>query len=520
MAKLSVELILWALASLTLVYGQKKDILFIAIDDYRTDMGAYGHEEVLTPNMDCLAAKSLLFERAYCQVSVCSPSRASLLTSRRPDTNHVWLISPDEYWRRTTNATTIPQYFKENGYVSIGMGKIFHPGPASGNDDIEYSWSLPYFHGRDEVSGPRASWHSYPDITDNMLKDGQIADQAVATLKEIMQNRSNGNTTPFFLATGFHKPHLPFDAPSKYYDLYPPAEEIKPPSNPDAPKEMPSIAWSNSFELRGYRDLEEYDLPECYDNIEAAMYGDNCKIAGVDALTLRRAYYAAISYTDAQIGRVLDELEAQGLASNTIIVLWGDHGFKLGELNMWSKFTNMEYDTRVPFLLRVPGVTDSGMRTQALVELVDIFPSLTELAGIPVPPVCPEDNEDLLACVEGTSVVPLLEDTQREWKEAAYSQYARPSVVGFPEIPGHPPFERGDNEAVMGYAVRSDEYRFIEWYSFDRDTATPDFSEVWGTELYDKDETINKAADPEMAEIVNKMRHMLQDGWRDTLSKI
>ena len=155
------------------------------------------------------SSQSMVFERAYCQVAVCSPSRTSLLTSRRPDTNHVWEISPDEYWRTFTNATTIPQYFKERGYVSAGMGKIFHPGKPNGNDDKKYSWTLPYFHGANKVSIDHVAWHSFENTPDNMLRDGQIADKAVTTLQEIKQNRSKGDNTPFFVAVGFHKPHLP-----------------------------------------------------------------------------------------------------------------------------------------------------------------------------------------------------------------------------------------------------------------------------------------------------------------------
>ena len=221
------------------------------------------------------------------------PSRAFLLTGRRPDTNRVWKIAGDEYWRKFTNATTIPQYFKE------------------------------------------------------------------------------------FLATGFHKPHLPFYAPSKYYDMYPPADEIPLPKNPDAPTCIPPIAWSVSGELRGHTDMKKYDLPECYSDVNASISGEKCHVSDADAQLLRRGYHTAQSYTDAH----------QGLENGTIIVFWADHGWKLGEHNMWAKYTNFEDDTHVPFILRVPGVTDSGMHSDALVELIDIFPSVTELAGIPVPPL-------------------------------------------------------------------------------------------------------------------------------------
>ena len=521
--KTLIVLLLLALVTGVQLQASKKDVLFFAIDDLRTELGAYGHDNVHSPNLDGLAAKSMVFERAYCQVALCSPSRASLLTGRRPDTNHVWIISPNEYWRNYTNATTIPQYFKENGYVSVGMGKIFHPGAPSGHDDIKYSWSLPYFHGGNKVNSPNA-WNSFDNISDNDLADGQIADNAVETLKQIKQNRTKGDNTPFFMAVGFHKPHLPFFAPSKYYDMYPQADQIKLPSNPDAPKNMPPIAWSYSPGIRRFADTRKYNLPECKTDAQKSM-GDYCKLSDDDTRLLRRAYYSAMTFTDAQVGRVLQELETQGLANNAIIVLWADHGWKLGEHNMWTKMTNMEDDAHIPFMLRVPGVTDSGMHTKALVELIDIFPTLTELAGLDVPPMCPENNKDLLACVEGSSVAPLLKDPDQQWKKAAFSQYSRPDGVGLTEIVGKPAFSAKNGEDVMGYAVRVDQYRFVEWYKFDRDTATPDFNDVWGTELYNhthpivffNDENINMANNTDMQETVMQLRKILQQGWRAAL---
>ncbi len=522
-----MEVYLYLLVSLLLPSAESvKDILFLAVDDLRPELGAYGHEGIKSPSIDTLAAKSLVFERAYCQIAVCSPSRASLLTGRRPDTNHVWKISSDEYWRNVTNATTIPQYFKENGYFSIGMGKIFHPGAPSGFDDIKFSWSHPYFHGKNNVHSSN-SWYKWDNVTDSDFADGQIANNAMQVLQQIKENRTMGNETPFFLAVGFHKPHLPFFAPAKYYNLYPAVEDIKLPSNPDAPKGIPPISWAVSEELiHHYADMKKYDLPECYSDFNASSNGSSCRLSEYDARLLRRGYYAALSFTDAQIDKVLQELETQGLADNTIIVLWADHGWKLGEHNMWTKHSNMEDDTHVPFILRVPGVTDSGMRSKALVELVDIFPTVSELAGLDIPPLCPEKNKDLLVCVEGTSFVPLLKDPNQQWKKVAFSQYPRPSFEGLTKIPGKPPFSDSDHEEdVMGYSVRVEHYHFIEWYKFNRDAATPDFNQLWGTELYDhsqptinfNDENINVAADADKQEIVIKLRKILQDGWRSAM---
>ena len=504
-----------------------KNVLFIAIDDLRTELGTYGHKIVKSPNIDALAARSIVFERAYCQVAVCSPSRASLLTGRRPDTNHVWRIANDEYWRNYTNATSIPQYFKENGYVSIGMGKIFHPGAPSGNDDIAYSWSLPYFHSPIPVDRNGKSWTSFEGYKDDQLPDGQIANHAVDMLQEIKKNRTNlGDNLPFFLAVGFHKPHLPFHAPSKYYDMYPPAEQIDPPKNPDVPTDFPPVARGLG-ELSHYNDMKPFfpNMTACQTDVQASLYGKGCRVSEEYSRILRRAYYACISYTDAQVGRIISEMEALGFADETVIVLWADHGWQLGEHNHWTKHTNFEDATHVPFMIRVPGVTDKGIRTSALVELIDIFPSITELAGLQVPPMCPEGENKLLACVEGTSVTPLLKNPDLPWKKAAFSQYSRPSA-GMTVIPNEPPYSKSEHgEDVMGYSLRVDQYHFIEWYRFNRTTATPNWSEIWGTELYNhtepvlffNDENVNLAKQPEMQNMVKELRKMIQDGWRAAL---
>ena len=507
------------------VASQKKNVLFIAIDDLRPELGTYGVDFVKSPNIDKLASKSIVFERAYCQVAVCSPSRASLLTGRRPDTNHVWQIAADEYWRNYTNATTIPQYFKENGYISAGMGKIFHPGPASGFDDVPYSWNVPYYHAPSDRAN-HTSWHIF-DTDDSNIKDGRIASYAINTLQQIKQNRSKGDNRPFFVAVGFHKPHLPFYCTKKYYDMYPPAEQVALPDNPDVPKDFPPIARSLT-EIYSYVDIKQFfpNWTKCHTDLQASFYGKECRISDHYTRVLRRAYYSCVSQTDAQVGKVVDAMESMGLAEDTIIVFWADHGWQLGEHSHWCKATNFEDATRVPFLLRVPGVTDKGMRTKALVELIDIFPTLTELAGLPVPPLCPVNGKSPLACIEGSSLAPLLKDPNQQWKKAAFSQYPRPSNGGLTIIPNKPAFKKVDhNENVMGYSMRVDQYRFTDWYHFNRTTATPNFTDIWGTELYNhtepivffNDENINMANQPEMQDLVKSFRKMLQAGWRAAL---
>ena len=531
LGKMYLQILLLVLIHCCSCSQQPKNVLFIAIDDLRPDLGAYNRSYIRSPHIDSLASKSILFKRAYCQVAVCSPSRASLLTGRRPDTNHVWKIATDEYWRTvpdSTNATSIPQYFKENGYISIGMGKLYHPGAPSGNDDDKYSWSpegLPYFHATEEDGiAKHAAWYNF-DQPDNYLRDGKIADNAISVLQQLKQNRSKGDTRPFWLGVGFHKPHLPFYCTSKYYDLYPSIEDTKLPENPNAPEGMPDIAFSVWGELKSYSDIGVlFNGTECGKNAEISIHGKECHVPDNKIKELRRAYYSCVSYTDAQIGRVMKELETQGFADDTIIVLWGDHGWQLGEHNEWCKHTNFEDATRVPFILHVPGVTDSGMKTKALVELIDIFPSLTDLAGIDVPPMCTENSPKSIACVEGSSVAPLLKNPDREWKKAAFSQFPRP-YSGLNKIPGHTAFKYDHYENVMGYSIRVHDYRFTEWYSFDRSKSKPDFNKVWGTELYDhssssylfNNENRNMASKSEMMSTVKELRKALQAGWRHAL---
>ncbi|XP_065836052.1 iduronate 2-sulfatase-like [Oscarella lobularis] len=525
---------------LAVVFGcwaaaERKNVLFLAIDDLRPELGCYGSAQALSPHIDQLAAKSLLFERAYCQQALCSPSRASLLTGRRPDTNHVWLIDPDEYWRKVTNATTIPQYFKENGYISIGMGKVFHPGGPSGFDDVLYSWSpegLPYYHAPLEKQyGPGQNktslWWGFDGFEDNDLPDGQICDQAIKTLQALKANRTKGDQRPFFLAIGFHKPHIPHFAPKKYFDMYPDATEIALPANPRPPVEMPDVAWSTWNHIREFDNLAIYfEGKNCTASNTTQMLSTECALPDEATREARRGYYATMTYSDYQVGKVLAELEAQGFANDTIVVLWGDHGWHLGELGEWAKFTNFEDDTRVPFLLHVPGVTDIGMRSDALVELIDIFPTLVDITGLPKVDLCPMTKQPL-TCVEGTSIAPLLKNPNMPFKKAAFSQYPRPTC-GLYHIPGHTFIKNGskvDQKQVMGYTMRTKEYRYTLWVGFNDTLAVPHWDDVWGEELYDhtsptvhfNDENENLANKPNMASTKEELKKMLLAGWREAI---
>lgn len=436
----------------------RPNVLFIVADDLRAELGCYGSAEAKTPHLDALAGRGVLFERAYAQQAVCNPSRASALTGRRPDTLKVWDLK--RHFRETLpEVVTLPQYFKQHGYAAVGLGKIFH-NESGGAPRFRFSdpvsWSEPPRfadgpHWRDWVvrgdpAGPKAKAGAVQclDAPDEAYLDGRIASAAVARLGEFA-----GQPAPFFLAVGFWKPHLPFNAPKKYWDLYDRAK-ISPPDPGHMPVGAPAIAGHAWNELRGYRGVpREGPLPPA-------------QIA-----ELRHGYLACVSFLDAQVGRVLAELDRLGLAKNTVVVFWSDHGFHLGEHDLWGKTTNYELDTRVPLLVSAPGIARGGARASGLVELLDLYPTLAELCGLPVTPG-----------LEGRSLLPQLRDPNLPGKNLAISQHPHPSY---------------GQATHMGYALREDRYRYVEW----RDLAN---GAVTARELYDhRDdprETVNRIEDP------------------------
>ncbi len=472
-----------ASASAGLAFAQKparRNVLFLAVDDLRPELGCYGNRLVKTPNIDRLASRGVLFRRAYCQQAVCTPSRTSFLTGLRPDSTKVYLQVKDiEFRKQLPNVVTLPQHFRQNGYETRALGKIF----GEGFNDPE-AWSAPVW--PDGIAGmeyvdmkkwtakpearpiPTLEWTKHesiqsPDVPDDAFQDGRVAGRAVAALRE-MRDR------PFFLAVGFLKPHLPFAAPKKYFDLYPP-DSIPMPPNPVPPDGVPPVALHDSVELRGYTDI-----------------GSN-SITPEKTRDLIRAYYACTTYTDTQIGKVLDELDRQGLTEKTTVVLLGDHGWHLGEHSLWAKTTNFELDTRAPLIVAGAGVKAKGKASPALVEFVDVYPTLCGLCGLPEP-----------KNLEGFSMKPLLESPGQKWKQAVFSQFPRPY--------------RGKNPIQgMGYSMRTERYRYTEWRM--------DEKTDHAVELYDhsKDprETVNVAAAPENHAIVAQMRKTLNAGWRAAL---
>jgi arylsulfatase A-like enzyme len=459
-----------ALAGTSLAAAQtparRPNVLFFAVDDLRPEFGCYGFSHVKSPNLDRIARQGMVFDRAYCQQAVCSPSRSSVLIGARPDSTKVWDLVT-HFRTAMPNVVTLPQHFKQHGYFVQGMGKIFH-----GGYDDEPSWSVPwqtpkapdYAAKTERLPKARPNQKDGPafeagDVADDFYKDGKTANLAVETLRS-----RKVKSEPFFLAVGFSKPHLPFVSPKKYWDLYDPAK-IQLAPNPFHPKDAPEHALTSSGELRNYVGMPaEGPLPDDL------------------ARKLKHGYYAAISYTDAQIGKVLDELDRQGLGENTIIVLWGDHGWKLGEHGEWCKHSNVENDTNAPFLLSAPKMKTAGQHCRALVEFVDIYPTLAELAGLALP-----------AHLEGTSLKPLVENPKRPWKNAAFSQYPR-------------------GKKLMGYSMRTDRYRFTVW------VGREDHSHVDSIELYDHQtdpqENQNIAKAPGNAKLVEQLMRQWRAGWK------
>jgi len=490
-----------ALVSAFVRAAERPNILFIAVDDLRPEFGAYGFDYIKSPNLDRLAKSGMTFGRAYCQQAVCSPTRSSLLTGTRPDTTKVWDLVT-HFRDALPDVVTLPQLFKNNGYFVQGMGKIYH-----GSLDDPKSWSVPwgtpkadtyalpenvklnerrYGVDPDDDNAPvkakgkgkgKAAADAAPkeknirgpafegaDVPDNTFQDGKVAELALATLRDISKKKE-----PFFLAVGFIKPHLPFVSPKKYWDLYDPAK-IQLAPNKFRPKDAPDYAILPGGELRNYYGIPEGSIPDDL------------------ARQLKHGYYASISYTDAQVGKLLDELDRLDLRKNTIVILWGDHGWKLGEHDAWCKHSNCENDTNTALLLSVPGMKNAGAKTNSIVEFVDIYPTLTELAGLPLP-----------KHLEGVSFRPLLDNPSQAWKQAAFSQY--PRAAG-----------KSGAGPLMGYAMRTERYRFVVW------VGRNDHTKVDAIELYDHQtdpqENQNIAKRPENTALVEKLMTQWKGGWR------
>ena len=465
---------------------ERPNVLLICVDDLRPELGCYGNDHIITPHMDSLAEKSFLFTRAYCQQAVCNPSRVSFLTGLRPDSTKVWDLVTG-FRDVLPDVTTLPQQFKQNGYRTLGYGKIFHnPWP----DNV--SWSEPHQWPRNtklwsekakeglaqfqeklrqqgipdnSVNRLRAQATEVVDYPENKHIDAAIADQSIAALRRLAKQDQ-----PFFLGTGFIRPHLPFVVPRKYWDLYD-REQISLAENHFPPRGAPAFAMNTMYELRDYYNFLETPRPS-----EDAL-------SEAQQRALKHGYFAAVSFIDAQIGKLIAELERLQLRENTIIVLWGDHGWKLGEHRSWCKQTNYEIDTRVPLLIHVPEpflqkTTNKG-RIDTVVESLDVYPTLCQLAGLPIP-----------MHLEGQSLVPLLEQPTTSWGNRAVSQFSR----------------RDGKHERMGYALRTDRYRYIEWLA--RNTCQTVAKELYDHEV-DPLENQNISEDPDYKEILSTQATIL-----------
>jgi len=449
------------------------NVLFIMIDDLRPQLGCYGDQTVRTPNIDRLASSGLLFKNAYCQQALCGPSRASILTGLRPENNGVRDLRTD-FREKVPDAVTLPQLFKNNGYESVGLSKIFHlvgfDPKGFGNMNDPDSWSRPLWLPSRSAWGPvgdsifqrsyqeclkkgpigyknipRSVAFEAPDIPDSAMSDGETALQAINYLTELKD-------TSFFLAVGFYKPHLPFVAPKKYWDLYD-KNRLNLPANQYAPEGAPRYAYPG---LGGDTELRSYtNIP------------DSGRLSDDLRKDLLHGYLASISYIDAQVGRLLDELERLNLREKTVIVLLGDHGYQIGEHDLWGKkHTNYETSTNTPLIISVPGMEKAGSVTRSLTEFVDIYPTVAELCGLNAP-----DNLD------GRSLVSLINEPMGHFKDAVFSTYPRGGRIGT--------------------SMRTERYRLTEW----KKTGNGGNVEY---ELYDHsrdpDENKNVANDPSYGE--------------------
>jgi len=469
---------LWSLPSAGA--ERRPNILLIVADDLNCTIGPYGDRVAKTPNLDRLAARGLVFERAYCQQAVCNPSRSSFLTGLRPDT--VGVDDLRKYFRDTApngkDLVTLPQHFKNHGYFCQNIGKLFH---NMGETRDRRSWSIDEMlahgpHSADTVfantppepgaekpkyKAPVTEGHDVPDIK---YWDGLIAELAAGMLRS---HPADGQ--PFFLAVGFWRPHLPFVAPKKYWDLYDP-EAIPPPDPAGRPRKVPLIAMHGSREIRGY-GLVPKDRNFTADEIRHFRHG----------------YYAAISFLDAQLGKLLDALHTGGHDDDTIIVFTSDHGFHIGEHTLWGKTSNFELDARVPLIIASPQhPANHGKKTRALAELVDLFPTLAGLARI---------GTDVPGNLEGVDLSPVLANPAASVKDAAFTQHQQPF------------YGSRKNWKAVGRSVRTDRWRYTEWRSVEDGS-------IVARELYnhvnDPRETNNVVLPLSLSETVAELSALLQ----------
>jgi arylsulfatase A-like enzyme len=443
-----------------------------------------------TPNIDRLASEGVRFDHHYVQMAVCIPSRVALLTSLRSErTKQVY--GPMR-WQTVPDAAPLGKTFKSHGYQTASLGKIWHSEREPSGDDFDVKWSgkkLTYAipenqaiedkmpSGKERYAFKGGKEDVLPPITeaadapDSAYIDGQTAEWAIKTLHDFKQNGK-----PFIVAVGFHKPHLPFVAPKRYWDLYDPAQLPLAPQ-PEYPKGMPVGAFNKNPNFVGKYDYGVY---------APLTDGFGTRMSDNTARHLIHGYAAAASFADAQVGRVLDALREMGLEQSTLVVLWGDHGFHLGDLNMWGKQSNFERAARSPVIVRAPGMAH-GVACSELVETVDIFPTLLDFCGLPA-----------MKITDGKSFVPLLRDPTQPWKPAAYHVFNRSS-------------NRTGGKGVIGFAVRTKDARYVEWHegwSLDAKLVAREFYRYTPEQ---PDEVVNEVDSPERAPEVARHAKLLRE---------
>ena len=488
--------------------AEQPNVLFVSVDDMRPEIGCYGNSEIRTPNFDQFAATGTTFLKAYCQSAVCAPSRASVMTGLRPDSTRVWDLR-GKFRINLPDVVTIPQHFHKHGYHTVSMGKIFHnhmpdrvsfdepdlrPAkymtpelidrePESFYHDEGLNKELAEVRERRLAMNPKryADGWAYGVATesfdgpDNQFYDGAQTDLAIEKMRELKDKDK-----PFFLALGYYRPHLPFVAPKKYWDLYE-REKLSLADNPFLPKNSPVMAMNSMYELRACYDLEHVKHPGEFTFDEPT------------ARRLKHGYFASVSFVDACFGKLMASLEELGIAENTIVVLWGDHGWKLGEHNSWCKQSNYDIDVRVPLMVRLPGHPAAGSKTESLVELVDLYPTLCDAADIPIP-----------ADMEGVSFKPLMAKPERKWKSAVFSQFHRAPRI------------TPDKGRYMGTSMVTDRYHYVEWRTWDHIKGIA--GELKATELYDHetdpDENENVSGDEKNKQLIAELAEQLASGWK------
>ncbi|CAL1683158.1 unnamed protein product [Lasius platythorax] len=609
---------------ITLIHiaAARPNFLLIIVDDLRIALGCYGDINAYTPNIDSLAKDSIVFTEAFAQQALCAPSRNSFLTSRRPDTLRLYDFY--SYWRdKVGNYTTLPEHLKNNGYTTMSIGKVFHPGISSnGSDDSPYSWTEKPFHPYTDryKNAPVCKTNPQSEAATNIVCPVRVSAMPNKTLPDIETLREarkfiqehRGDDDPFFLAVGFQKPHIPMKYPERYLK-YHPIWKFNMPEPYLWPDNVNNVAYNPWTDLRWRRDIAKLRLKFPWEKIPE-KYGK----------LIIQSYYAAVSYVDNMIGKLIHQLHVSRIRDNTIVILTSDHGWALGEHAIWSKYSNFDVAVHVPLIISIPTVTfvtnDNYARsmnrtrynitqitnydeiknetdseyifdeknisvrrstkyntsvykriisetyvrqrykismessalhisrklkrnycrvTKAVVELVDIFPTIADLAGVPVP-ICQNDDGNHLVrsknipisrkkvpdpCSEGITLLPLIESTLRcqnvSWKRAAFSQYPRPGIQ--PTLHPNSDKPRLKEITIMGYTLKTNDYRYTAWIPFAHETCKPDWDIIIAEELYDhrtdRAEDFNLAASLKMLNTKKYLRSLLKNGWRNALPR-